>query len=48
MEVDVLEEVGDVSSRMERDFMRSATAIVAGLVGVLGYTERLSGLVEVR
>lgn len=36
VDVDGFEDVGEVSSRMERDFMRSATAIVAGVVGVLG------------
>ena len=33
---DVLEDVGEVSSRMQTDFIMSATAIVAGVDGVLG------------
>ena len=36
VDVDVLEDVGEVSSRMQTDFIMSATAIVAGVDGVLG------------
>lgn len=45
---DPLPAVGGMSSRIETDLMRSATAIVADVVGVAGVTLRESGLVEVR
>ena len=45
-DVDVFE--GGMISRIERDFMRSATAIVAGVDDVEGVTLRESGLVDVR
>lgn len=45
-DVNVLD--GGVSSRIERDFMRSATAMVAGVLDVEGVTLSESGLVDVR
>jgi len=41
-------ELGGLSVRIDRDFMRSATAIVAGDIGVDGVTARESGLVDER
>ena len=41
-------EPGGQRVTIERDFMRSATAIVAGDEGEAGVMERSSGFVEVR
>ena len=44
----VVDEDGVLTVRMETDFMRSATAIVAGLLKVEGHTDNERGFVEVR
>ena len=43
-----VDDEGPVSVRTERDFMRSATAMVAGVVGVAGDTDSERGFVDVR